>query len=223
MRPVSIALSALVLGAAALAQQAPLLPVTLTDGDLKATIKELAIVPPLGERDADDPHDSIWTRVSLKLDWGGPPPRDWAISRITVFDAQGRKYSPMRHSGSNYRTGDGYVFFSGPMWDMTQPWRVRLEFARHFPNTGDFRKVYEPHELLVVERVPVPKVGEVLKDGRSAEQDGAKLQLIGVAGANAEMPDGLPVKRVSRPCTTGPSARTATTSRSSAPPIPPER
>src|SRR5687768_7794516 len=134
------------------------LPVTLADGDLKATISELAIVPPLGIRDADDPHDSSWTRVSLKLDWAGQPPRDWNVSRITVFDARGQKYQPMRHSGTNYRTGEGHVWFSGPIWDANQPWRVRLEFARAFPNTPDFRKVFAPEELLIVPRVPVPKL-----------------------------------------------------------------
>lgn len=171
------------------------LPVTLADGDLKVTIRGLATVPPPGGGDPEDPNENSWTRVGVKLDWGGRSTREWALANVQLTDARGTVYKPRRTSTHFTKDGEGEVRFSGPLWSTAEPWRVRLEFARTFPHPPyEPWKVFREDEILTVRGVPVPPPGQTLADGRTAEAHGAKVQLLGYAGANAQVPGGVPFK-----------------------------
>jgi hypothetical protein len=174
--------------------QAETLPVTRADGDLKLTFTALETIPPPPSVDPNDPDEASWTRVSFRFDWGGRPMKEWAVQKITVTDPDGKLYTP-RRSSTWLGKGQGAVSFAGPVWPTAHPWKVRLELARTSPfQSYEFWNVYNPDEILTVRGLTVPAGGQVVMVGRVAEAQGAKVQLIGLAGGNTPMPDGLPVK-----------------------------
>lgn len=170
------------------------LPVTRTSGDLKLTFTKLELIPPPPGADLDDPNEVSWTRISFRPDWGGRAMREWLTQGVTVTDVSGRTYTPKRLS-TYFGKDEGVLTFPGPIWRLDQPWKVRLELARTSPvQSYDFWNVYNPDEILTVRALQVPAAGQVVRLGQVAEAQGARVQLLGFAAGNTELPDAIPVK-----------------------------
>jgi hypothetical protein len=169
-------------------------PVTRTSGDLKLTFTGLELIPPPPGADPDDPNEVSWTRISFRPDWGGRAMREWMTQSVTVTDVSGRTYSPKRLS-TYFGKDAGALTFPGPIWRLDQPWKVRIELARTSPvQSYDFWNVYNPDEILSVRALQVPAAGQVVKLGQTAEAQGARVQLLGIAAGNTVLPDAIPVK-----------------------------
>lgn len=106
------------------------LPAQKADGDLKVTIRELKLIPPPGGGDPNDLSENSWTKVGVRLDWGGRSTKDWRLADVLLTDVRGVVYKPRRISTFFRASGEGEVRLSGPVWNASEPWKVRLAFAR---------------------------------------------------------------------------------------------
>ena len=193
----------LALGAAqGIAEPAPAgaletLPAAHASGDFSVTLTALkANLPSPDGANLDDPNESAWTEADVKLDWGGKPLRDWALQHVTVLDEAGHTFTPKRTSTHFDGKGNGEIRFAGPAWPAGGTWKLRFEFARTsaFPSP-DFWNAFRPEELLLVKRLAIPAPGQVNQLDAVATALDARVQLLGVAGANAKLPGGIPVMR----------------------------
>jgi hypothetical protein len=190
----SVALTARAEPPAAAPAQPDTLPVTRTSGDLKLTFTRLELIPPPPGADLDDPNEASWTRLAFRPEWGGRSLREWVTQQVTVTDASGRTYSPRRLS-TYLGKDEGAITFPGPVWRLDQPWTVRIELARTSPvQSYDFWNVYNPDEILTVRALQVPATGRIVTLGQMAEAQGAKVQLLGFAAGDTELPGAIPVK-----------------------------
>lgn len=171
------------------------LPLTLTDGDLKVTILQLAPMTPPGGGDPNDLNESVWTRVRLKLDRGEKPIQGWGLASIQVTSSRGETYRPRRTTLHINKDGETTLGFSGPLWSNVEPWRVRLELARTSPyQPYEFWKVFRDDEIITVPAVPVLREGETAAGGKVVEAQGARVRFLGAAGPNAPVAGSLPQK-----------------------------
>ena len=169
------------------------LPAAKTDGDLEFALTALtAGEPPPPSPAPPNPGEETWTHLKVRLNWGGRKTSAWQLQRVQVSDGEGHTWTPSKTSTHFDAKGEGEIWFSGPTWPTSMPWRVRLELARTSP-FPDYRfwTIFAPDELVTLPNVSVPAPGQVAVSDAEGTVQGALVRVLGIAAAHTLIPDGL--------------------------------
>lgn len=126
------------------------LPVTRSDGDLEVTLTKLVAGAPLPNRQGEHPlsNEPANQCVHLNFDFrqNGQPTTNWAPWPVFTSDAAGNRVRGLIQSYPSNGINpiyadrihpsfppvfDGYFYHPG-LWPQQSPWKVRLEFIRHW-------------------------------------------------------------------------------------------
>jgi hypothetical protein len=170
------------------------LPVTLEDGNLSLTIKEMTTGLFGPDTNSPPKEDELWTRLEIHIDWRDRPKKavlnSWQLKKIVLSTAAGAEWSPNATSGSMDGRGNGFIAFVQPKWPLDQPWRFHIEMAR--TTTAFDGKPWDPfypEELWVVKSIPIPAPGTNNTFHAAARSGEVSAEVIGVAGASTRFPD----------------------------------
>lgn len=158
----------------------PPLPVTVSAGDVQVTLTRLeAGVDPESTFLSPGPAE-VYCRASFDIRRHGKRTREWSTYIQSISDATGNTWNIGSTAFSEVA-----LLFPSPPWPGEEAWKLRVQLTRN--SSAKFAA----DELWQVDRIPIPGPGRGVPLARQATVQGVALELVGIYGMGAPMPEGF--------------------------------